>query len=315
MKHISPIKLFDGILLIALVVLLGALFSDALIEIAQICWDNEDYSHGLLLPLIVLYIWWDRKTEILTAISRRDIKKDFHIALPLVILVAGLLILLLGYASRLNYLSWIAFFPITTSIVWLIFGKTTFLLFSGPFLLLIMAKPLPDSVVVRIFWPLQVFSAKVGAWTLDALQVPVYLSGNIIELPGVRLMVEEACSGMRSVMALLTLALIMLFFIPLTAFGKFTLACASLLLALCINIFRVALTGVLSHFYSPEAATGFFHTFSGLIVFIVGLPMIFLISSFLSKLPYTGIKHPIPANNKTKEENASSKQTEGGSNE
>jgi exosortase/archaeosortase family protein len=94
-----------------------------------------------------------------------------------------------------------------------------------------------------------------------------------------------------TVMALLTLAFIMTFFTPLSIIGKVILIISSLLLALIINIFRVAMTGVLSHFYSPEAATGFFHTFSGLIVFIVGLPLIFLISSFLSKRKLTGALH------------------------
>jgi exosortase len=286
----KKINIFDWMLLLSLLLLLVALFHEALTEIARICWDNDDYSHGLILPFIILYIWWDQKDEIRKNVSSRNVDKDFSITIPLIILMGGLALLLLGISSRLNYLSWLAFFPVMISLVWLIFGKTAFLLFSGPFLLLIMAKPLPDSVVVRLFWPLQVFAAKLGAGTLELLNVPVYLSGNIIELPGVRLMVEEACSGMRSVMALLTLSFIMIFFIPLSKFGKIVLIVAGLILALGINIFRVCLTGVLAHFYDPEAATGFFHTFSGLIVFVVGLPLIFLIASLLSRLPLTSKK-------------------------
>jgi exosortase len=289
-SNTSPARIFEILLLAALSFLVFALFQDALFEIAEICWENDDYSHGLILPFIIGYIWWDQKDDFLGAIRKRIPGTDFDFFIPLLLLIPGLMLLLLGYASRLNYLSWIAFFPVVISIVWLVFGRTVFLYFWGPFLLLVMAKPLPDSVVVRLFWPLQVLAAQVGAKTLELLQVPVYLSGNIIELPGVRLMVEEACSGMRSVMALLTLAFIMTFFMPLSYIGKLFLVIASLLLALCINIFRVALTGVLSHFYSPEAATGFFHTFSGLIVFVVGLPLIFLVSSFLSRLPVTGNK-------------------------
>ncbi len=288
LERTSQIKVFDGLLLVALLALIAALFFDALKEISEICWEDDDYSHGLILPFIVMYILWDRKEQIISSLRNRNPVNDFRIFLPTLLLISGLILLLLGYASRLNYLSWLAFFPVTISIVWLVFGTTAVTYFSGPFLLLIMAKPLPDSVVVRLFWPMQVFAAKVGAATLELLQVPVYLSGNIIELPGVRLMVEEACSGMRSVMALLSLAFIMTFFTPLSVIGKIALVLASLFLAVCINIFRVALTGVLSHFYSPEAATGFFHTFSGLIVFVVGLPLIFLIASFLSKRRLTG---------------------------
>ncbi len=108
--------------------------------------------------------------------------------------------------------------------------------------------------------------------------------------PNMKLMVEEACSGMRSVMALLTLALIMIYFSSLNWLGKILLILSSLLLAIILNVFRVALTGVLAHFYDPEAATGFFHTFSGLIVFIVGLPVIFYLASFFSRSNLTKAK-------------------------
>ncbi|HMO17127.1 MAG TPA: exosortase/archaeosortase family protein [Oligoflexia bacterium] len=281
--------LFDYLLLASLLVLIISIFYPALSEIALICWENEDYSHGLLLPLISAYIWWDQREMISdrlkTAYSGNN-TKEFKILTPIILLFSGSFLLLLGLSSQLSYLSWIAFFPVVISVFWLIFGTTASRIFFGPFLLMIMAKPLPDSVVVRIFWPLQVLGAKVGARTLEILQVPVYLSGNIIEIPGMRLMVEEACSGMRSVMALMTLSLVMIFFIPLNFMGKITLILFGLLLALALNIFRVALTGVLAHFYSPQAATGFFHTFSGLIVFIVGLPLIFFIASKLSQISF-----------------------------
>lgn len=288
-KKATAFRSLDWIVFSSLILLLGALFFSALSEIALICWNNEDYSHGLLLPLIILYIWWDQKAEISQRLRERRLNEngEFGLFLPLVLLLLGLMLMLLGLSSKLSYFSWIAFFPTTIALVWLIFGKTVFIIFSGPFLLLLMSKPLPDSVVVRIFWPLQVFAAKVGAQTLELLKVPVHLSGNVIEIPGMKLLVEEACSGMRSVMALLTLAFMMIFLMPLNFFGKVLLVVSSLVLALILNIFRVALTGVLAHFYDPAAATGFFHTFSGLIVFVVGLPVIFYTSSLLSKLSFT----------------------------
>lgn len=270
---------------------LSVIYFPALRDIALICWEDDDYSHGLILPLVIAYMWWDQKEGILTKLKDSSEKiSKLQSASSYLLIILGLLLLSLGYASQLSYFSWISFFPVTIGIIGLVFNFSVLSIFSGPFLLLIMAKPLPDSVVVRIFWPLQVLAAKIGAYTLKVLGVPVYLSGNVIEIPSMKLMVEEACSGMRSVMALLTLSFIMIFFSQLNKLGKIALVVSSVLLAIALNVFRVSLTGVLAHFYDPEAATGFFHEFSGLLVFLVGLPFIFSFSTFLSKFKWTKSK-------------------------
>lgn len=281
----SVINILLGLLLLLLIV---ALYFPALREIALICWNDDDYSHGLILPLVMCYMWWDRQEEILNELNRdKQSHSKFKIFIFITLLLAGLIILALGTASQLSFFSWVSFFPVIIAIIGLCFSSTVLKFFYGPFLLLFMAKPLPDSIVVRIFWPLQVLAAKIAAFTLDILQVPVYISGNVIEIPNMKLMVEEACSGMRSVMALLTLSFIMIFFSSLNLLGKLSLVFSSLLLAIALNVFRVSLTGVLAHFYDPDAATGFFHEFSGLLVFIVGLPILFSIATFLSKLKIT----------------------------
>ena len=268
--------------LLSSAILLITLFLPALLDIYEICNSDDDYSHGLLLPFIIAYIYWDRKDTI--SKHYEDLASNRSPSLlPVALLFFGLFGHLLGLTSKLSFFSWLAFFPATLGVIGLAFGSRFMAQISGPFLLLIMAKPLPDSIVVRIFWPLQVLAAKIGAWTLDILGVPVYLSGNVIEIPSMKLMVEEACSGMRSVMALLTLAFIMIFLNKLKTIYKILLIIISLLLAISLNVFRVAMTGVLAHFYDPEAASGFFHTFSGLIVFVVGLPILYWLTGILLK--------------------------------
>jgi exosortase len=145
-----------------------------------------------------------------------------------------------------------------------------------------MAKPLPDSVVLRIFWPLQVLAAKISTFVLEALGVPVYLVGNIIEIPQMRLLVEEACSGMRSVISLITVALIVGHLFGMKTLARLILLTASIAIAIFFNVLRVAVTGILAHFYDPAAAQGFFHEFSGMVVFVLGLALVYWVSSLLS---------------------------------
>lgn len=281
----------DYLVVAAAAALLLYLFYPTLKEIALICWNDDDYSHGLLLPFVAGYMIWDRREQIFSRIRKASSselgdkvqKKENSLLLAELLVLAGLFIFFLGVASGLSYACWIAFFPTTIGVIHLIFGRTTAVCFAPAIMLLFMAKPFPDSMVVRLFWPLQVMAAKVSTVVLEVLGVPVYLSGNIIEIPTMKLLIEEACSGMRSVMALLTLAFIVIYFIDLRRFSKLLIVVAALLVAIVMNVFRVALTGVLAHFYDPAAATGFFHSFSGLIVFVVGLPILYLIGTLLMK--------------------------------
>ena len=229
---------------------------------------------------------WDSKEIILERFRAaqqriREQGNDGGKIIATLVLIAGLILYFIGDTAGISFGTWVSFFPVVLATIYLAFGRTVAYSIAPAVLILFLAKPLPDSVVVRIFWPLQVFAAKFSTFTLEQLGVPVYLSGNIIEIPTMQLLVEEACSGMRSVIALFTLSCIVIYFIDLKWISKIILVLASLLIAVCMNVFRVALTGVLAHFYDPKSASGFFHTFEGLIVFFVALPMLWGVGKLL----------------------------------
>lgn len=274
-----------------LVVLLGVMYWPTLAWIADICWNDNDYSHGLLLPFITFYIIWNLRKERWPAIEERlqldpqrnDLNKVSTFAV--ILLISGLSLFFVGQLSQSAFASWLSLFPVLTGLLYLLFGSTVAPYFVGPLLLNFMAKPLPDSLTISIFWPLQVLAAKISAAVLKLFDVPVYLVGNIIEIPHMRLLVEEACSGMRSVMSLVTVACIIPFLFPLSKLAKQAVFVASIFLAVGLNVVRVAATGLLAHFYDPSAAEGFFHEFSGLIVFIFGLAILYSIVSLMTRKP------------------------------
>lgn len=264
-------------------VVFALLFGRPIAETYRICWNNEDYSHGLLLPFISAYLLWQ------TAQSRKKFTSAHPVApgfsfLGFVLLLIGLILLFLGEISDLLFFGWAGFFPALLGSLLLLFGHRSVSPYAGALLLNFMAKPLPDSVVPKLFFPLQVFAAKVSAETLDLLQVPVYLKGNVIEIPGMQLMVEEACSGMRSLMALLTVAIIVLLSLEVPRFAKLFIFLLAVAIAISLNVVRVASTGVLAHFYDPRAASGFFHTFSGMVVFVLGLIILYSVGSWIERV-------------------------------
>jgi exosortase len=269
------------LLVLVVVALIGVMYRTTLAEIVRICWTDDDYSHGLLLPFISAYVLWTRKEEIKAA-SRTHQDISFSLG-GLVILLAGLALYTVGSVTNILFATWLSVFPVAVGALFLSFGSRCAMPFVMPLLLLFMAKPIPDSLVPKLFFPLQVFAAKVSALMLGALDVPVFLRGNIIEIPHMSLMVEEACSGIRSLLALFSVAFIVILLVPLRNWAKIFILGISVITAVALNVLRVALTGVLAHFGDPALATGFFHTFSGLIVFVVGLAIVYSIASLLGQ--------------------------------
>ncbi len=287
------------VLLALVICAISYLYGETLFDIGRICWSSDDYSHGLILPFVTAYIFHSKREELFQRLRRQTRRGSTGGAMVYVtgsallgatLLVLGTLLYFVGVISYSLFARWLSFFAVTLGTAYLVFGPTIGNFVIGPVGLLLMAKPLPDSLVPKLFSPFQTLAAAVSARTLDWLGVPVHLIGNIIEIPGMRLAVEEACSGMRSLMALVTVALIVLQLIDLRFIAKVGLVLFSIFIAITLNVLRVCVTGILAHFYDPTSATGFFHTFSGMIVFGLGLIILYAAGTVLSRYSWAKVK-------------------------
>ena len=181
----------------------------------------------------------------------------------------GLLILLLGvYGSEL-FLSRISLVLVLTGLV-LGFGgrkmlkETRFALF-----VLLLAIPIPAIIYTQITFPLQILASKLASALLPLFGVPVLREGNVIQLPAMTLEVAEACSGIRSLMSLLTLAIFYGYFLERPLWRRVVLALASVPIAIAANAVRLLGTGLSVQYWDPDKAMGFFHEFSGWVMFLV----------------------------------------------
>ena len=275
-KNYFNLNTLNVLLILLIAVDLFTMYWPVLQNVAAICWNDDDHSHGLLLPFISLYLLWEKRDEIANAISESEVSKSYaNYLLGVFLLLLGGFIFLLGVASKLLFPQWFSLFVVGLGCCMLIFTRRLGLLVFLPFALNYMALPIPRSVIPKLFNPFQVFAAKVSAMTLELLQVPVYLRGNIIEIPGMLLLVEEACSGIRSLISIVTVAMIVCYLVKVPVYMKALLLLFSVFVAVALNVVRVSLTGVLAHFFSPDLATGFFHEFSGLVIFVIGLFIIY----------------------------------------
>ena len=274
-------QLFAASLAVVALVSLFYLFSSVLIDVAHKCWTNDDYSHGILLPFVSLGLFWMKRDVLIPKLREALIGNQGLSILGLALLTVGLSFDIFAEVSgQLLFVRWIAFFIVVIGFVALCFGTKVGLILAPLILLNFMARPIPESIVPILFNPLQVLAAHIGGRVLEMLNVPVYMQGNIIEVPGLRLLVEEACSGMRSVVSLLTVACIVTYLVNLRWLGFLLISIIAVLVAIVLNILRVTLTGVLAHFVDKDLATGFFHEFTGMVVFIVGLIILYAVARF-----------------------------------
>ncbi|MFO0691462.1 MAG: exosortase/archaeosortase family protein [Myxococcota bacterium] len=244
----------------AIVLLLGIYFPILRIMVEH--WAAvEDYQHGFLIVPLALYFAYERRWDLEDA----RIEGSWLGVVPLLIGVASLAIGRLG-TELMTMRS--AFVFTLIGLVLLVLGREIFKILAFPLFFLFLMVPLPQSLVNTIAFPLQLIAAKVAVLSLQQLGIPALVEGNIIHLAHTQLFVHEACSGLRSLMALVTLGVVFAHFFKRGVLWVQVLLVASTIpIAIAVNSFRVALTGYLAHHFGEEAAGGAIHDFQGVITF------------------------------------------------
>lgn len=223
-------------------------------------WNNPEAGHGLLLaPLAIWFAWksgivanpkpnrWLGGLLIFSAVFFRYLSE---LAAELFTMRGSMLMAAAGIA------------------VWH-FGFKQLLRWWLPFTLLSLSIPLPEIILGRLALPLQFTASKIGASLLAWRQIPVLLTGNVIAIPGHRLFVAEACSGLRSLTALLSLGVLLGAITLRNPISRIFLLAVAIPVAILLNGFRVFLTGFLVAFVDPKLGEGFMHITEGWLIFVV----------------------------------------------
>jgi exosortase len=225
-------------------------------------WSNdENYSHGFLIVPIALYLIWERRQSLADAPAKPS-------AIGLGVIILSLATLVAGTLGAELFLMRISIVGMAAGIVLFAFGTEHLRIVRFPILFLLLMIPLPAIIFNQIAFPLQLLASRFGELVLQFLNIPVLREGNVIILANTRLEVAEACSGIRSLISLLTLGIVLGYFTDQRSSVRWLIALSTVPVAIAANGIRVAGTGVAAHFVGPEAATGFLHTFSGWLMFV-----------------------------------------------
>jgi len=291
------------------VVVIAFAYATVLIKLSRDWWTDENYSHGLLIPFIIGYILWIQRDKLASV----DVKPSTFWGVAAV--VFALFALWAGVAGAELYTQRMSLILLLVGTVLYFWGGQLLKLLLVPLGLLFLAMPIPTIVFNKIAFPLQLFASKCAVSAMSLWGIPVLRQGNVIELKPLnsfqtkKLEVVEACSGIRSLMTLITLAVVFAYFTHpptkhnetsgspfgfLRSYGFWRssiLVLSAVPIAILTNALRVSGTGVLAHYYGTEVADGFFHEFSGWVIYIVAFVMLFGVGWVLDRFkPKTDTK-------------------------
>jgi exosortase len=250
-----------------------ALFAEPIQGLARQWWDDPDAGHGLLLFPVSLWLAWQ-------AGLHREGRQQ--VVLGGAILAVAILIRALGGLAAELFTQRFAIWLVLVGLTVYLFGTRQVRHWWLPFTILLLAIPLPATITNSMAVPLQFRASAMGTDLIAWRGIPVQASGNVILIPGQRLFVAEACSGLRSLTALISLGVLIGGMYLRTLPGRLLLLVLAIPVAIVVNAFRIFLTAFLMHFVSPDLGKGFMHTTEGWALFVVALLILAAIASVVA---------------------------------
>jgi exosortase D (VPLPA-CTERM-specific) len=234
-------------------------------------WKNDpNFSHGFFVPLFAIFVLWQDRHRL----AQIPLSPSWT-GIPIIVL--AMVMLAIGHYGVELFLTRCSFLLFLAGLTLLVGGRPLFRAVLFPWAFLILMIPIPQIIFLRITFPLQTLAAKSSAVILPIFQVPVLREGHIINLPQMPLEIAEACSGIRSLLSLITLAIIYGYLMDHRRWVRITLACSSIPIAVAANSFRIVGTGLIVQYWNKDLAEGFYHLFGGWLIFVVSLIMLFVV--------------------------------------
>ncbi|WP_235281912.1 VPLPA-CTERM-specific exosortase XrtD [Methyloterricola oryzae] len=224
-------------------------------------WGREEYSHALLLPFIVGFLIWQQKRDLALL---QFTGSWFGCLLTLMGVTLGLI----GELASLYVLVHYALVVIILGLALSIFGRQFFARVVVPLCFLFFAIPLPQFLYRSLSSTLQLLSSQIGVSFIRLCDISVFLEGNVIDLGAMQLQVVEACSGLRYLFPLMSLAFMCAYFYKVALWKRALVFVSSIPITVLMNSFRIGVIGVTVEYFGKEAAEGFLHDFEGWIVFM-----------------------------------------------
>ncbi len=239
-------------------------------------WQAADtyYGHGFLVPFITGYIVWLKRNKL-----KELALKPTGWGWP--ILVVGVVVLMLSAVWRIYFSAAFSFLIVLVGLILLFAGKDWLKTLTFPLTFLLFMMPLPLVVISGISFKLKILASQISTAIINLLGVPAVREGSVIKTAHAYVVVEDPCSGIRSLIALIAIGALMAYFSRLSRVRKTVLFISSVPIAVATNVVRIVAVSLASEMYGMEFATGGFHDFMGMMVFVMAFAGLMLVANML----------------------------------
>lgn len=256
-------------------VALVVVYLPALYELVTTWSQDANYSHGFLVPLVSLWLVWQKRQQLSAATTSVN-------AGGLALIIFSMALFVIGNGGAEYFTVRVSFVMALFGVVWYLFGGEIVKLVWFELCFLFFMVPIPYVIYFALTFPMQLLASKITAGILSAIGMQVVRQGNILNLAdGISLEVAEACSGMRSLMSLLALGALFAYMTQKRFAGKIILFLSTIPIAVAANVFRVFITALLAATVTPDVASEPLHSIMGLSVFVVSFILLLIFGAIL----------------------------------
>jgi len=236
---------------------------------------SDDYSHGFFIVPVIIYSLWQKKEEL--------VRLPLHSSrFGLVLLFISLILYILATYAEIKTGAALAMIVSIVGVVLFLYGFALFREIFFILLFLLFMIPVPAQIYSAMTTPLQLIVSQISVWFVMLFGLPIFREGNVIHLPEHTLEMVQACSGLRSLMSLLTLSVIISYFTLRSNWLRLFLLFSAIPAAIIVNIIRVMIMILAFHYFDLDLTQGTVHTIFGTIVFTLAIALVFLVKGVLS---------------------------------
>ena len=269
-EHLDT-RLWSRRLVVWCVILAGlilALYASVIRNLVAQWWTDGDYGHGFFVPLFSGYILWHER-ERWTKTESKPSNFGF------LIMLGAVALLIVGSLGAESFVSRFSLLVLLAGMILFLVGWKMLRAVSFPLAYLAWMIPIPVIIYNQITFPLQLLASRLATAWLELAHVPVLRDGNILIMSNYSLEVVEACSGIRSLVTLMALAVAYGYLASPRRSIRYVLVGVMVPIAIFTNAIRIMGAGILAHRFGPTAAEGFLHEFSGWAIFLLALGLMF----------------------------------------
>ena len=261
-------------------ILVITLYAPIFYTLYRFRWDKVDYTHAYFILPISLWLTWRKRAYLKELIQKT---RSGNNLLSFSLLVFGILMFILGWREDYLFISTLSMVPLLYGLISYLYGMNVAGALSFPILYLLLLVPPPFGILDSITLPMRHGISVVTETILSLFNYPIKREGLLLSIGYHDIFMGQPCSGFRSLITMFSLVLVYIYVSKAGLAKKLILTSFIIPIALLGNLIRVITLCLITFYFGDEAGQGFFHNFSGIVIFIITILGVMGVESIIDK--------------------------------